>query len=899
MFGLAFRSFRRPIPGAGTFAMLLVAVGLWCVLYAGEIVISGLQAKLMFAAAEYLGIAFIPVVWLMFGMRYTGLDGFLKRWSILLLLALPTFTLGVAATNWLHHLIWMQTSIMDVGGIKVLAVTHGAYFWIHTVYSYTVMAAGTVILVSFAVRQPRAYRLQTNLIILASLVPWIINAVYIVGFRSFGWLDLTPFAFAFSGAVFAVAMSRFRLLDLFLGLEARGRSLIIETMPDGYVVLDADDRLMDHNSSVLKILRVGTSEGLEERVLALLEGCQSCGCDSPPAGKGPDAEVELWVDDGPDEHKRTFDVRVSPLHTPDGGKAARLVLVRDITEKKAVELAARESERRYKSLVENAHDLIFTVDVNGLLTSVNPAVESVTGYSMDELLGLDTSNPGGVASLVRIKELPELDPGARRQEIHFTGKDGREIVLEASVRDIVMDGRSTGQQYIARDVTESRQWEEALKFQALHDSVTNLPNRFCFRERAAEAIGVNRDRGMRALCVLDLDNFKDVNDDLGHDLGDRVLEVAARRLSHALRTGDLLARMGGDEFAMLLHVDDVEDARKAAHRILYSLTGPCQVEGRELSLSTSVGVALFPEHGTTIDALLRVADIAMYRAKQAGGARYAIYEVSGDPHSPERMSLRTELLGAFSRGELTVHYQPVVDLRHTGRPAFEALVRWNHPARGVILPSEFVAVLEQEGMGDRLGKWVIDKVLLQLARWRSRGFNARVSANLSARNLDDPGLVDWVGGLLEKHSVAPEWLMLELTEGSVMLDPDRSISTLTGIRDMGIKVAIDDFGSGQASLPYLRTLPADVLKIDKSYITNMTVDKNDAAIVRSTIGLAHELGLHVIGEGIEDRATLRLLRAYGCDYGQGYFLGRPDTARAVTHSLRGDSWHTPVLEFEQ
>ena len=227
------------------------------------------------------------------------------------------------------------------------------------------------------------------------------------------------------------------------------------------------------------------------------------------------------------------------------------------------------------------------------------------------------------------------------------------------------------------------------------------------------------------------------------------------------------------------------------------------------------------------------------------------------------------------------------------------MVRWNHPVRGLILPSEFLALLEQEGMGDKLGKWVLDKVLVQLVRWRSRGFDARVSVNLSARSLDDPGLVEWVGGLIEKHGAASEWLMLELTEGSVMLDPERSIRALSGIRDLGINVAIDDFGSGQASLAHLRALPADVLKIDRSYITNMTVDKNDAAIVRSAVGLARELGLQVIGAGIEDRATLRLLRAYGCDFGQGYFLGRPNTARAISRSLRSDSWHTPVLEFEQ
>ena len=510
----------------------------------------------------------------------------------------------------------------------------------------------------------------------------------------------------------------------------------------------------------------------------------------------------------------------------------------------------------------------------------------MTGYSKSELIERNVSDLIGDANLAGARDLFYLDGGSDRQEVRLRSKDEREITLEASVRGVYSDGELSGYECIARDVTETRQWEEALKFQALHDSITNLPNRMYFHERVAELIGSPRP-GLEsfALCVLDLDQFKNINDNLGHQSGDILLELVAHRLGKTIRGADILARLGGDEFALVLAVDDIEDARRIAHRVLEVFKSPFKVDGRELALSASMGVALFPTHGSTVDTLLRFADIAMYAAKHAGGARYAIYELDGDRHSPDRLTLQADLHTASERGELTLYYQPLVDLRRGGVASVEALVRWNHPRRGLILPSEFLDLLEQDGLTDRLAEWTLGKALAQCGRWRARGLDTGVSVNLSARNLDDPDLPELVSSLLAQHKCSACWLTVELTEGSIMVDPERSMEALAAIRDLGARVAIDDFGAGQSALPYLKKLPADEVKIDKSFVLTMTVDKQDAAIVRSTIGLAHELGLSVVGEGIENEAALRLLRAYGCDYGQGYYLGRPESARAVSRRL--------------
>ena len=871
---------RRDVPGGGYFSLMLLGVGFWCLLYALEGALAGITLKTVVAEAEYLGIVSVPVFWLLFALRYTGLDGALSKRRIALFFVVPAATLLLLVTNQFHGLMWSSAGHVSPGSFPALLVSHGPFFWVHLVYSYTLVLTGAVVLVHSAIRHPRRYRGQAMLIMIAVAVPWISNLLYAVGLTPGENFDPTPFAFAVTGGLLAFALFRYRLLDLFLGLSSRARSALVETMRDGVIVLDPEGRVIDFNPAASLILGNAAPEVFKERMEEVLReaGVGASGAESP--------EFHCEVRLGEGEGERTLDLLASPLGEAGPERSARLVVLRDITERRQMVQAALKSERRYRTLVESAHDLILTLDKDGRFTDVNAAVERATGYSKRELLERSVSDLIGESNVAGARAPFFLDGDGDRQEVRLRSKDGREITLEASVRSVYSDGELSGHECIARDVTEARDWEEALKFQALHDSITNLPNRMHFQERVAELVG-SPQPGFEsfALCVLDLAQFKDINDNLGHQAGDVLLELVARRLERTIRGVDIIARLGGDEFALVLAVDDIEDARRVAHRVLEVFKNPFDVSGCKIALTASMGVALFPTHGSTVDSLLRFADIAMYTAKRAGGARHAIYELDGDHHSLDRLTLQTDLHAAFDKGQLTLHYQALIDLRRGGIASMEALVRWNHPRRGLVPPGEFLDLLEQYGLADRLAKWGLGKALAQCARWRARGLDTRVSVNLSARNLDDPDLPELVSGLLVHHKCAADWLTVELTEGSIMIDPERSMKVLGAIRDLGARVSIDDFGAGQSALPYLKKLPADEVKIDKSFVLSMTVDKQDAAIVRSTIGLAHKLGLSVVGEGIENEATLRLVRAYGCDYGQGYYLGRPEGVRAASRRL--------------
>jgi diguanylate cyclase (GGDEF)-like protein/PAS domain S-box-containing protein len=859
---------------------MLLAVGFWCLLYALEAALPGITLKTAVAKAEYLGIGSVPVLWLLFAVRYTGLDSALSRRRIILLFVVPAAALLLVSTNQFHGLMWSSARLERSGSFPALVIGHGPFFWVCLTYSYALILAGAVILVRSALRCPRHYRGQAILMMIAVAVPWIANLLYAVGLAPGNNFDPTPFAFAVTGGILALALFRYRLLDLFLGLGSRARSALVETMRDGVIVLDPEGRIIDFNPASSLILGNATPEVLKEHMEEVLRK-------AGVGAKGSESlEVHCEIRVGEGEGARILDLLASPLGEAGLEKPGRLVVLRDITERRQVEQAALEIERRYRTLVESAHDLILTLDKDGRFMSVNGAVERLTGYSKSELLERGVSDLVGESNLAGSRELPFLGGQGDRQEVCLRSKDDRELTLEASVRGVYSDGVLSGYECIARDVTEARQWEEALRFQALHDGITNLPNRMHFHERVAELVS-SPQPGFEsfALCILDLDQFKEINDNLGHLAGDTLLELVARRLGRTIRGVDIIARLGGDEFALVLAVDDIEDARRVAHRVLEIFKNPFDVDGCEIALSASMGVALFPTHGSTVDTLLRFADIAMYAAKHAGGARHAVYELDSDHHSPDRLTLQTDLHAAFDKGELIFYYQPLVDLRRGGIASMEALVRWNHPRRGPVPPGEFLDLLEQYGLADRLAKWGLAKALVQCARWRARGLDTRVSVNLSARNLDDPDLPDLVRSLLVRHKCAADWLTVELTEGSIMIDPERSIEVLGAIRDLGVRVSIDDFGAGNSALPYLKKLPADEVKIDKSYVLTMTVDKQDAAIVRSTIGLAHELGLSVVGEGIENEAALGLLRAYGCDYGQGYYLGRPESVRAASRRL--------------
>jgi diguanylate cyclase (GGDEF)-like protein len=423
--------------------------------------------------------------------------------------------------------------------------------------------------------------------------------------------------------------------------------------------------------------------------------------------------------------------------------------------------------------------------------------------------------------------------------------------------------------------------------QALHDALTDLPNRTLFHDRVGQALAAaRRDHLPVAVMIMDLDRFKEVNDTLGHASGDELLKQAGVRLRAALRESDTVARLGGDEFGVLLpKVVDSAAAVSVARKLRSALEEPFTIHGLALQIEASIGIALYPEHGDDVHSLLQRADVAMYEAKEHP-AGCEVYARERDEYSPDRLTLLTELRRAIDHGELVLHYQPKAELRGGGIKGVEALVRWSHPTRGLVPPDEFIPLAQKTGVIVPLTFFVLNEAVRQARTWQLEGLDLCVGVNLSARNLLDVHLPDTVGELLARWEVPPSLLELEITESTILADPIRAMHVLSRLSGMGVRLAIDDFGTGYSSLAYLKRLPVDALKIDKSFVQGMESDENDAVIVRSTIDLGRNLGLQVVAEGVETAEAWRQLLVLGCDYAQGYYLSRPVPAAELAAWIR-------------
>jgi len=421
---------------------------------------------------------------------------------------------------------------------------------------------------------------------------------------------------------------------------------------------------------------------------------------------------------------------------------------------------------------------------------------------------------------------------------------------------------------------------------ALHDSLTGLPNRLLFGDRLSHAVSAaQRDPAAFSILMIDLDRFKEINDTLGHAIGDLLLQEVGARLQGALRPGDTVARLGGDEFALLLPSAGSEEAREIAERTLATLRESFPLPNVTVSVDASIGIVTYPTHGLDADTLMQRVDVAMYLAKGQGGGG-TFYDPARDPYDPARLALAGELRRAIEQDELELHYQPKFDTRTLQLGGVEALVRWRHPERGLLGPDEFIPLAEHTGAIRGLTQLVLRKATHQLAAWQADGLDLSVAVNLSVANLLDHGLVDDIAAILEQEGAPAERLELEITESMLMSDPERAKELLKQLTAMGIRLSIDDFGTGHSSLAYLRRLPISEIKIDRSFVRHLAVDDGDAAIVRATIELSHSLDLKVVAEGVEDARSLELLRELGCDGAQGYHLARPAPAADLNDLLR-------------
>jgi len=555
--------------------------------------------------------------------------------------------------------------------------------------------------------------------------------------------------------------------------------------------------------------------------------------------------------------------------------------------------ATAPDARLLQSAVEQSDEMIVIADPCGIVQYVNPAFERITGFSRGEIVGRPKNilESGLVSPEISDRIWSRLQSGHTFHDVVVTRrKDGALSHVEETITPLTdRSGRITHFIATGQNITERMQALERLDYLSNHDPLTELPNRALFLDRLAQALPRARwhERVVAVLC-LDLDRFKIINDTLGHDVGDRLLQATAERLKQCVREGDTVARVGGNELAIILaDVAAVEDIPRVARKILEAHSLPFAIEGRELFASASVGISLYPNDGEGAQSLLKNANIAMHRAKDHGGNNYQFYSVQMAARSAERLELENSLRRALERGEFVLHYQPQLDLATGAITGVEALVRWQHPDLGLVSPLQFIPLAEETGLIVPLGEWVLHTACAQNRAWQGQGLTPmRVSVNLSGRQFQQQNLADRVARALDETGLAPSYLDLELTESILIHETETAISTLQQLDRMGTGILIDDFGTGYSSLSYLKRFPIGTLKIDRSFVRDIATDPNDAAIVTAITTMAHSLGMKVIAEGVETQDQLEFLRDRNCDAMQGYYLSRPIPAEDMSRFLK-------------
>jgi diguanylate cyclase (GGDEF)-like protein/PAS domain S-box-containing protein len=589
----------------------------------------------------------------------------------------------------------------------------------------------------------------------------------------------------------------------------------------------------------------------------------------------------------------TEEMTITPV-TQDLGSATDthfIAIKQDITERKKSE----EELQRLASIVEFSEDAIIGKNIDGVITSWNRGAEKIYGYTRDEVVGRDLSfllPPERQAEIQAIMERVLSGQPIECLETQRLTRIGSAIDVSLSVSPIKdASGHIAGASTIARDITQRKAAEKQIQFLAYYDALTGLPNRTLLQDRLTRALASARRRKDKvALLFLDLDRFKTINDSLGHSVGDLVLQQVAERLKKWAREQDTVARVGGDEFLIVLTaVKEPADAAVAAERLMNTMNAAYVVQGHSLGISCSVGISIFPEHGAEGETLIKNADAAMYSAKESGCNNLQFFTKDMNAQAVERLTLESGLRLALDKKELFLVYQPQIEIA-TGRIiGLEALLRWQHPELGLVPPDKFIRIAENSGLIMPIGEWVLRTACSQTRKWQDEGLLAvSVAVNVSSVQFRQAGFCELIRRVLHETGLAPQYLELEITESLLLSNEDVMLSVLQELKAMGLKLAIDDFGTGYSSLSYLRQFPVGKLKIDRSFIRDIAVDPDDAAITTAIISLAKSLNLKVIAEGVEDEAQMTFLTAHRCDEIQGYYFSKPLTVDKVADKLRGD-----------
>ncbi|MDM7457497.1 MAG: EAL domain-containing protein [Tepidimonas sp.] len=588
--------------------------------------------------------------------------------------------------------------------------------------------------------------------------------------------------------------------------------------------------------------------------------------------------------------------RISRPQLARGRPIGRIHVFRDVTQRTAMEAKLRLAAKVFESSL----DAIVVTDPERYIVTCNPAALKLAalerdpqGERLDDLL-YAPSQP----DWARLVAQALADQGYWEGELWLRRPEGPAVALLASwvlLRD--SDGRPLNTVLFAKDLSEKLEAQRRIEQLAYSDPLTGLPNRLMLGERVRHAIHLSQRSGCGfALLFLDLDRFKSINDSLGHMFGDQVLVEVATRLQRCLRQTDTLSRLGGDEFVIHLHEADGHAAETTAQRIIEAISHPVTIGEMQFTLSCSIGIAMYPRDGATLDELIRCADTAMYQVKERGKGHHRFYQPQMNAHLLERIQMDHAMRQGLHMGEFELHYQPRVDLRLGTVPACEALVRWRRPGHGLVMPGSFIGLAEETGLIAPLGQWVLQHAIAQAARWAAQGRPLQVAVNVSALQFQQARFVQDVADTLQQHGLAPHLLELELTESILIRDAQEALTKLQALADLGVELSLDDFGTGYSSLAYLKRFALHRLKIDRSFLMSMPEDEADAAIVAAIVQMGHALSMEVVAEGVERPEQLQRLRALGCDHYQGFLFAQPmpaDALLARLASLDADPTPTP------
>lgn len=890
---VAARAWRRKHVDAVLLSAVMLLVGVWLSGYAAEILLDSLSSKLIAARIQYIGIALVPPAWFLFALSHTSRYRWVDGRTAAMLAVIPSITIALAWTNSSHELLWSSIELDPGSSASGVVVEYGAWFWVHTAYSYALLAASYIALIVIFVRAMRFHRRQASVMLAGLTAPWLANVVYLLQGNVIS-VDPTSLGLVFSGVILAWGLWRWRLLDV----KPMPRARSVEGMRDGVIVLDHHYRIVDFNPAAAALIGFNKRGAIGQLLSNVVPTLAELHYHSQirehyrfqvdNSASGQDGQVLEASISGFDED-------------PTGERSYWHVIVRDVTEQDRAERRLLEAEQRYRRLVEQLPAVTYIREWSDRLVPVylSPRIKDLLGFESEAICA------GGPSTWEQLIFIEDLDgvlglhrSATERQDVfaaeyRLRGASGGSVWVRDEAVVIADDeGRPLHWQGVIVDVTDQKQLETQLERHAFYDLLTGLPNRALLLDRLRHSLSrIEREAKLVGVLFIDLDGFKIINDTLGHAAGDQVLREVAQRITSCLRTGDTAGRLGGDEFVVVVEsIDDPQAIVQIADRIISRVQQPVTSGEQEVFVSCSVGIRTSRAGEASTEDLLRDADIAMYWAKSRGRSQAVVFEPPMLAHRWNRLGLEAELRAAIKDEQLAIYYQPVVSLR-TGRiTGFEALLRWIHPERGEILPDEFLHVAEDSDLIIPIDRWMLETACRHMAGWQARlgdEFDPplSISVNVTPDHIKQPSVIADIESALKRSGLPAGQLTLEITESHTMQDVPTFGARLEEIRRLGVKAVIDDFGTGYSALAYLRQFPIAGIKIDRSFVSGLGTGPDDTSLVKAVVSIARSFDLDVTAEGIESPAQWTDLRALGVDYGQGIYLAHPLPVVMIEESL--------------